>query len=115
MDDGTYCVVGRSMQFNNARFEDHYICTNTDGNTVLEGTEAYIIGAEAVVGYRKFYTYPNGVQTLTINAEYGLDQNGNFTCNNNDCNTERTSVIILRNDFKALLNLANITEYELVS
>ena len=108
--NGGACEGAEIVHFGDDEYEVHMICY-LNGYLAYERTETYNWKYDTIATTINEYNEYNGNLIRSINAS--IDRTGKFSCNINNCEDYRSSMLILKGTFLDIINEANVTTYDI--
>lgn len=106
------CAGTTLFNFRDYQYQIIFACYVND-NLAYERTETHNWKDNTLNTIINQYDYYGGQQVNTLYVNASINQYGSFTCNINNCDNYKTSMIELKNQFSNILYEANVSIYDI--
>lgn len=106
------CAGTTLFNFRDYQYQIIFACYVND-NLAYERTETHNWKDNTLNTIINQYDYYGGQQVNTLYVSASINQYGSFSCNINNCDSYKTSMIELKNQFSNILYEANVSIYDI--
>lgn len=112
-EDNIGCAGSRIVDFYKMNFEVYFVCYQNE-KLAYERKETYYWKENKITTAEKTYADMITQQPIYSEVNATIDNNGNFTCNINNCTDYKTSMETVKNEFLTILSQSNVNINELI-